>query len=230
MTAQVLVVAKAPIPGTAKTRLGSAVGGAAAADLAAAALLDSLDAVEAVTTSTTRLVALTGDLGAAARGDEIAARLGSWHVVEQRGASFADRLVCAHHDAAAVFGGGAALVQIGTDTPQITPRDLDALASAVDPTSAGSCEIALGPATDGGWWGLATRSEGYVDAMTDVPMSRPDTCDLTQAALEAPGARVRRLHELTDVDTIDDAFRVASAAPATRFAQLLVQVAQGASR
>lgn len=230
MTAQVLVVAKAPIPGIAKTRLASAVGEAAAADLAAAALLDSLDAVEAVTTGTTRLVALTGDLGAAARGDEIAARLASWHVVEQRGASFADRLVCAHHDAAAVFGGGAALVQIGTDTPQITPRDLDALAAAVDPTSAGSCELALGPATDGGWWGLATRSEGYVDAMTDVPMSRPDTCDLTQAALETPGARVRRLHELTDVDTIDDAFRVASAAPATRFAQLLVQVAQGASR
>jgi len=230
VSARVLIVAKAPVPGLAKTRLASAVGEAAAADLAAAALLDSLDAVEAVTTSTTRLVALTGDLGAAARGDEIAARLASWHVIEQRGASFADRLVCAHHDAAAIFGGGAALVQIGTDTPQITPRDLDALAAAVDPMSADSCELALGPATDGGWWGLATQSEGYVDAMTDVPMSQPDTCDLTQAALEAPGARVRRLHELTDVDTVDDAFRVASTAPDSRFAQLLSRVVQGAAR
>ena len=230
MSPRVLIVAKAPVPGLAKTRLASAVGEAAAADLAAAALLDSLDAVEAVTTSRTRLVALTGDLGAAARGDEIAARLASWHVVEQRGASFADRLVCAHHDAAAVFGGGAALVQIGTDTPQITPRDLDALAGAVDPTSSDSCELALGPATDGGWWGLATRSAGYVDAMTDVPMSRPDTCDLTQAALEATGARVRRLHALTDVDTIDDAFQVAATAPATRFARLLDQVLQRAAR
>ena len=230
MSARVLIVAKAPVPGLAKTRLASAVGEAAAADLAAAALLDSLDAVEAVTTSTTRLVALTGDLGAAARGDEIAARLASWHVVEQRGASFADRLVCAHHDAAAIFGGGAALVQIGTDTPQITPRDLDALGAAVDPRRSDGCELVLGPATDGGWWGLATQSEGYVDAMTDVPMSQPDTCDLTQAALEASGARVCRVHALTDVDTVDDAFRVAAAAPSTRFAQLLGRVVQGAAR
>ncbi len=230
MSAAVLVVAKAPIPGLAKTRLAAAVGDDHAAGLAAAALLDSLDAVEASTTSATRLVAFTGDLGAAVHGDEIAARLVDWHVVEQRGASFAERLVRAHHDAAAAFGVDAALVQIGTDTPQITPHDLDALAGAVDPTSSDSCELALGPATDGGWWGLATRSAGYVDAMTDVPMSRPDTCDLTQAALEATGARVRRLHALTDVDTIDDAFQVAATAPATRFARLLDQVLQGAAR
>jgi len=230
VSARVLVVAKAPIPGLVKTRLATAVGDHAAADLAAAALLDSLDAVEAVTTSKTRLVALAGDLGGAVHGDEIAARFASWQVVEQRGASFAERLVCAHNDAAAVFGGGAALVQIGTDTPQITPRDLDALGAAVDPRRSDGCELVLGPATDGGWWGLAARSEGLVDALADVPMSRPDTCDLTQAALEAPGARVRRLHELTDVDTIDDAFQVASAAPATRFAQLLARVARGASR
>jgi len=230
VSARVLIVAKAPVPGLAKTRLAAAVGDHAAADLAAAALLDSLDAVEAVTTSKTRLVALAGDLGAAVHGDEIAARFASWQVVEQRGASFADRLVCAHHDAAAVFGGGAALVQIGTDTPQITPRDLDALGAAVDPRRSDGCELVLGPATDGGWWGLATQSEGYVDAMTDVPMSQPDTCDLTQAALEASGARVCRVHALTDVDTVDDAFRVAAAAPSTRFAQLLGRVVQGAAR
>jgi glycosyltransferase A (GT-A) superfamily protein (DUF2064 family) len=230
VSARVLIVAKAPVPGLAKTRLAAAVGDHAAADLAAAALLDSLDAVEAVTTSKTRLVALAGDLGAAVHGDEIAARFASWQVVEQQGASFSDRLVCAHHDAAAVFGGGAALVQIGTDTPQITPRDLDALGAAVDPRRSDGCELVLGPATDGGWWGLATQSEGYVDAMTDVPMSQPDTCDLTQAALEASGARVCRVHALTDVDTVDDAFRVAAAAPSTRFAQLLGRVVQGAAR
>lgn len=230
MKARVLIVAKAPIPGLAKIRLAASVGDDAAADLAAAALLDSLDAVAAVTTSDTRLVALTGDLGAAARGQEIAARFADWQVVEQRGTSFADRLVHAHHDAAAVFGGEAALVQIGMDTPQITPHDLETLGAAVDPAGSDTRELALGPANDGGWWGLATRAAGFVDAMTDVPMSRPDTCDLTQAALEASGARVRRLHALTDVDTIDDAFQVAAAAPNTRFAHLLAHVAQGATR
>lgn len=230
MRAAVLVVAKAPVAGRAKTRLATSVGDYAAAELAAAALLDSLDAVEAVTMSTSRVVALTGDLAAAARGDEIAVRFDDWHVVDQRGTSFADRLVHAHQDAAAVLGGDVALVQIGMDTPQITPYDLTVLGAAVDPDGFDSSELALGPATDGGWWGLATQSEGYIGAMADVPMSRPDTCDLTQAALGASGARVCRVHALTDVDTVDDAFQVAAAAPSTRFAQLLVQVAQGAAR
>ena len=43
----VLVVAKAPVPGLAKTRLARTLGAEAAADLAAAALLDTLDAVAA---------------------------------------------------------------------------------------------------------------------------------------------------------------------------------------
>ena len=42
-----LVVAKAPVPGQAKTRLAASVGEQAAADIAAAALLDTLDAVAA---------------------------------------------------------------------------------------------------------------------------------------------------------------------------------------
>ncbi|MGI9163544.1 MAG: glycosyltransferase, partial [Mycobacterium sp.] len=54
-----LVVAKAPVPGLAKTRLAAAVGDEAAADIAAAALLDTLDAV-AGTPFAARVVALTG--------------------------------------------------------------------------------------------------------------------------------------------------------------------------
>ncbi|MBX9920944.1 MAG: glycosyltransferase, partial [Mycolicibacterium frederiksbergense] len=57
----VLVVAKAPVPGLAKTRLAAAVGDMMAADIAAAALLDTLDAVAAAPVSR-RVVALTGDL------------------------------------------------------------------------------------------------------------------------------------------------------------------------
>ena len=40
-----LVVAKAPVPGQAKTRLAATVGDRVAAQIAAAALLDTLDAV-----------------------------------------------------------------------------------------------------------------------------------------------------------------------------------------
>ena len=62
----VLVVAKAPVPGMAKTRLAEAVGPDTAADIAAAALLDTLDAVAAAPV-TGRVVAMTGDLDAASR-------------------------------------------------------------------------------------------------------------------------------------------------------------------
>ena len=61
-----LVVAKAPVPGLAKTRLCPPATPAQAAEIAAAALLDTLDAVYAVP-GALPAVALTGDLGAAVR-------------------------------------------------------------------------------------------------------------------------------------------------------------------
>src|SRR5271165_271497 len=113
-----LVVAKAPVAGLAKTRLAAAVGPAAAADIAAAALLDTLDAVAAAPV-TARVVAMTGDLDAASRADEIRSRLVDFTVIPQRGTDFADRLANAHADAA-MAAGPQPVLQIGMDTPQIT--------------------------------------------------------------------------------------------------------------
>ena len=69
-----VVIAKAPVAGQAKTRLAVAVGERAAADIAAATLLDTLDAVDA-TPVQARVVALTGDLDQASSGAEIRSRL-----------------------------------------------------------------------------------------------------------------------------------------------------------
>ena len=76
----VLVVAKAPVAGLAKTRLAADVGPVVAAGLAAAALLDTLDTVRSVD-ATAHIVALTGDLALAQCADEIIAlsRDGSWN-------------------------------------------------------------------------------------------------------------------------------------------------------
>lgn len=57
----VLVMAKAPVPGLAKTRLAPDLGVGGAADVAAAALLDTLDAVAAAPVAS-RVVAMTGDV------------------------------------------------------------------------------------------------------------------------------------------------------------------------
>ena len=206
----VLVVAKAPVPGLAKTRLAADVGAEVAADIAAAALLDTLDAVAAAPVSR-RVVALTGDLRMACRSDEIADRLADFTVIAQRGDGFAERLACAHEDAAAP---GLPVVQIGMDTPQVTPDLLAECGRAL------VADAVLGLAADGGWWVLGVRDAAMAGCLRDVPMSQPDTGELTLAALHDAGLRVHLVTELADVDTVADIAEVRRGCPPTgRFAR-----------
>ena len=212
----VLVVAKAPVPGQAKTRLASAVGPSAAADIAAAALLDTLDAVAAAPVSS-RVVALTGHLEAASRGAELRDRLSGFTVIEQRGVDFADRLACAHADAAAACGPQPVL-QIGMDTPQVSSELLVRCAQTLQRAPA-----VLGMASDGGWWVLGVRSPSMAGVLRGIPMSRPDTGALTLEALRDTGSDVALVEELRDVDTIDDVCAVRSVcAPDSRFARAVL--------
>ena len=206
----VLVVAKAPVPALAKTRLAARVGVDAAAEIAAAALLDTLDAVAAAPVSR-RVVALTGDLTMAARATEIRAHLDGFTVIEQRGADFADRLANAHSDAA----DSEPVLQIGMDTPQVTAGLLARCADTLLRT-----EAVLGLAWDGGWWALGLHSPEHAAVLRDVPMSRADTGAVTLKALRDTVVDVTLLEELRDIDTIDDVGAVLRAcAPESRFAQ-----------
>jgi len=194
----ILVVAKAPVPGLAKTRLAPTFGAGGAADLAAGALLDTLIAVEAADVSS-RIVAITGELGRARRAGEISALLDHFTVIPQHGDRFAERLVAAHTDAAALAR--APILQIGMDTPQVTGPMLSAAAGEL--VGAAPCAV-LGPATDGGWWALGITDPKWAAALAEVPMSRSDTGSLTRAALAHLGVTVRELPELTDVDSDGD--------------------------
>ncbi|MGK2881049.1 MAG: TIGR04282 family arsenosugar biosynthesis glycosyltransferase [Mycobacterium sp.] len=193
----VLVVAKAPVPGLAKTRLAADIGAAAAAEIAAAALLDTLDAV-AETPVAQRVVALTGDLDRATAAGAIRDRLRSFTVIEQRGHDFAERLANAHADAA-VVGGGLPVTQIGMDTPQVTPDILRGCSAELLEASA-----VLGMAYDGGWWVLGLTAPRIAEALRTVPMSQPDTGVLTLKALRDLHVDVRLCHWLADVDTVSD--------------------------
>lgn len=206
-----LVMAKAPVPGLAKTRLAATVGDRVAAAVAAAALLDTLDAV-CDAGAAHRVVALTGDLDAAACAAPIRARLRDFTVVEQRGGTFADRLANAHADASAATG-GAPILQIGMDTPQVTGDLLDRCADALSGRDA-----VLGMACDGGWWVLGVRSAAMADCLRQVPMSQPDTGALTRKALTDSGIDVHLVEELADVDTAADVDAVRRRCrPGTRF-------------
>jgi glycosyltransferase A (GT-A) superfamily protein (DUF2064 family) len=212
----VLVVAKAPVPGLAKTRLAATLGKQTAADIAAAALLDTLDAVYA-TPVTHRVVAMTGDLAQACRAGEIRNRLAAFTVIDQRGDGFADRLANAHADAAAT--GHQPVLQIGMDTPQVSAELLADCAQRLMTVPA-----LLGMAYDGGWWVLGVADAATADCVRDVPMSHADTGVATRAALEHAGISVKLVEELHDVDTVDDIPPVRAVCPASsRF----VQVTQG---
>jgi uncharacterized protein len=215
-----LVIAKAPVPGLAKTRLCPPATAVQAARIAAAALLDTVDNVLAGTG--VPAVALTGDLSRAQRGSQIRAVLGGWTVWPQRGDTFADRLADAHANVATHFP-GEPVVQIGMDTPQASGALLAEASQALRHTDA-----AVGAASDGGWWALALRDPRQAEALRRVPMSRPDTGARTVAALRARGLSVAALPELSDVDTMADAVRVADALPGSRFAAAVAEVTEAA--
>ena len=208
-----LVVAKAPVPGTAKTRLGAVVGMDRAADLAAAALLDTIETCAAAYGVPRCHLALEGDLAQGAGAEQLGAAVAGWTIHPQRGADFAERLVNAHHDVAAARG--APVVQVGMDTPQIGVHallEVEAMLTAPD-------VAVLGPAYDGGWWLLGVGGPHLLDHLGTVPMSTDETGVLTRQALVKAGAHLREIETLRDIDEATDAEAVAGAAPGTRFAR-----------
>lgn len=201
----VIVVAKEPVPGEVKTRLCPPCTPAQAAVLAGAALADTLEAVAEADVDR-RVLVLDGEPG-------------PWlpdgvEVIEQRPGPFATRLDGAWADAVGDRPGPT--VQIGMDTPQVTPQLLEASLDALD-----DADAALGPALDGGWWALALRR--YRPGLFDgVPMSADDTHDHQHHRLrEQLGTEPARLSLLRDVDRMEDAREVAQAIPGSAFARAL---------
>lgn len=206
-----LVVAKAPVVGRVKTRLGAEVGMAAAAGLAAAALADTLAACAATYGPQRCCLALDGSFDDAVDGVALRALVAGWHVFPQRGDGFGARLVHAHADAFELTEG--AVLQLGMDTPQVTPELLGVVADELD-----HADAVLGPAEDGGWWVLGAREPRRVAAIAEVPMSTATTGVETRRALQSAGLSVSTTTALRDVDTVADAEMVARQAPDTRFA------------
>ena len=208
MTAPVtlMVIAKSPRPGRVKTRLCPPCTHDQAAELARAALADTLDVLAAVP-ARRHVLALDGPPG-------------SWlpktfDVVPQSGDGLAARLASAF----AATSGPAFLV--GMDTPQLdTPTVTTAVAQLMEP----DVDAVLGPALDGGWWGIGFRRSDP-RAFEGVTMSTDKTHDLQCRRLRWLGLRTRALEPMRDVDDFDDALSVAAVAPHTRFAQAVAAVA-----
>jgi rSAM/selenodomain-associated transferase 1 len=204
-----IVIAKAPLPGFAKTRLIPDLGPDGAAGVAAAALADTLWAV-AEAPAVRRTLVLAGDVDGAGWLPEVDGR--RFEIVPQRDGGLGERLAGAFADS----GAGPALL-VGMDTPQITAS---LLADASARLCADGVDAVLGPASDGGWWAIGFR-EPDPAAFAGVPMSAGDTCEHQRRRLEELGLRVAELEQLRDIDTVADARAVAAVVPWTRMASAL---------
>ncbi len=201
-----LVIAKEPVPGRAKTRLIPALGECGSAQVAEAALADTLEAV-AEAPGRRRMLVLEGEPGAwLPEGFE---------VVPQVGGGLGDRLAAAFEAA----GGPAFLV--GMDTPQVTP---DLIADGCARLAREGSDAVIGLAEDGGWWALGLRRPD-ARVFEGVPMSVADTGARQVEALRGLGLRCEQLPRLRDVDTFEDATAVAASMPSSRFASAMRQLA-----
>jgi rSAM/selenodomain-associated transferase 1 len=203
------VIAKAPIAGRVKTRLCPPCTPQQAAALAEAALRDTLAAMAQVPQTAAghrvrRVVVLDGSPG-------------RWHrderIVAQRGTGLDERLAAAFDDLC-----GTPTLIIGMDTPQITAALLsDALAALV------THDAVLGPVADGGYWCIGLR-RADPRALLGVAMSTDHTLAAQRARLDDLGLTTAEVDMLIDVDTIDDAERVAGLAPETNFARAFAEL------
>ena len=199
------VMAKEPVAGRSKTRLTPPCTPGEAAQLAEAALADTLEAVTG-TRAVRHVLVLDGEPGAWVPGDV--------EVVAQATGPLARRV------ATAFDGLGGPTLMIGADTPQLTVERLDA---ALGTLASPDVDAVIGQATDGGYWAIG-MARPVAAAFEGVPMSTSHTGRVQRTRLRQCGLRVVDLGQERDVDTITDARAVATAHPGSRFARLLRQL------
>jgi rSAM/selenodomain-associated transferase 1 len=193
----VLIFAKAPVPGEAKTRLIPALGAAGAAALHERLVDRALATAVAAAIGPVELCCTPDDphpaLAAAARahGARLAAQ-GPGDLGARMNAAFRRSLA-----------GAPAAIVIGCDCPALTPQHLRDAAGAL----AAGHDAALAPAEDGGYVliGLKAPADSLFQG---IRWGEPTVMAETRARLDAAGLRWRELETLWDVDRPADLDRL----------------------
>lgn len=226
---QVVVFAKAPLPGRAKTRLAPALGVAGAARLAQLLLHDTLARVAAacqldaaphtpqptgVTAGPERpprllrpeLCSAPGPghadwLGALPHGPQAAAGGGCWAWTDQGDGDLGQRMASASQR---VTAAGHAVLLVGTDCPSLSPALLRQAAQQLQHHDA-----VLLPAADGGYVLLGLRQH-VPELFEHMPWSTAQVAAITLSRLQALGLSVWQGPTLHDVDELADLARLPS--------------------
>lgn len=196
-TSTILVMAKAPRPGTVKTRLHPLLGPRGCAALQAALLTHTV--ATALTTGRRVVVAFDPpDARAEIRG-LINCLVDHVELIPQCGEHLGERMTTAAEDA---LPEGGALAVIGTDAPTLTA---DLLTRAFTALEAGSSAV-IGPALDGGYY-LLGLGWPTPDAFAIDPAlwSGGQVAAATLTRLRRVPGKVAHLPMLRDLDTPEDA-------------------------
>lgn len=189
----VVVFAKAPIEGQAKTRLAAEVGAPSALRIYRALGRATMDALRG---GPYRLIAYVDPPGPETLGimSEWLGRDG----VEYRFQSTGDlgaRMASAFDEC---FEEADDVCLVGTDIPDI---DQDTIRAAFD--ELGEKGVVLGPATDGGYYLVAMRKR-HPELFTEIAWSTASVLESTLARASESGLEVALLEPKTDVDTRAD--------------------------
>jgi glycosyltransferase A (GT-A) superfamily protein (DUF2064 family) len=217
-----IVFAREPLAGRAKTRLCPPLDGALAAGLYACFLSDVLDTMRRLP-DVRRVVAYTPDSRGAYFAD-LAPDFAAW---PQRGAGLGERMDSAFRDALKASGDErrmtkdesyaltlpsssvlrpSSAVIIGSDSPDLSGEYIREAFARLER----GADVALGPADDGGYYLIGLRAP-QPHLLREVPMSTPTVLADTLALADALGLRVELLPAWYDVDTVAELRRLAAA-------------------
>jgi uncharacterized protein len=193
----VAIMAKAPRPGTVKTRLCPPLRAVEAAALYRCFLLDKIAAVGTLM-GTRPVIAYTPD-DAHAEFDELAP---GFALVPQHGHDLGARL---HATLANLLAAGhAGAIAVDSDTPTLPSAFLQ---QAVNCLSEPGPDIVLGPTEDGGYYLIGVRL-AHRELFDDVPWSTSSVLEVTRRRAAASGLQAAYLPSWFDVDTPDDLERL----------------------
>ena len=196
------VMARAPIAGACKTRLGRSIGDAAAGRLYEAMLLDTLAMFATQRTSTFGLPTRRVLLAAPEHdGAALLRRLAppSWEVVLQRGADLGARLSNALLD---LTGDGHLVCLVDSDSPTLPLEALRPLA-APRPDNG----VVVGPCEDGGYYLIGVRTP-EPRLFEGIPWSTSGVMEATRCACRDRGLPLEELRTWYDIDARKDLDRL----------------------
>lgn len=194
---KLLLFAKAPLPGQAKTRLSPPLTAKVAAGMAEAFLLDTLEMIETIKVNAEKIIYYT-PTNAANYFSHL--RSGSWQIKPQQGRNLkmkitnALRLEIGNKDQPAII--------IGSDSPTLPPRYLEEALIKLSST-----DLVVGPAIDGGFY-LIGMHKFYPELLKPVILSKPESCEKLIESAARMGLTFKMLPEWYDIDRFEDLKRI----------------------